>query len=102
MSGSATAILRLPTSRLTAVARIGRKNRSCQTISHSQVVMDPITGPRSRIAYCAGDGEGPTGGRGAGRRRAAGGRRPGPAAPRLEAVPRAGGSAGTAGGAGPD
>src|SRR5207253_11253982 len=48
--------------------RLGRSHRSCQTISHSQVVMEPPTESfprkeeknacRSRIAYCADDGEG--------------------------------------------
>src|SRR6267143_1709298 len=70
--------------------RIGRKNRSCQTISHSQVVMEPITGPPSRIAYCAGDGEGPVGRGRAGRRPSAERRRRGRPAAGVEAVPGAG------------
>src|SRR5439155_2966811 len=83
--------------------RIGRKNRSCQTISHSQVVMEPITGPPPPVAYCAGDGEGT-----AERGRAGGGaaaerRRRGGTAAGMEAVPGAGRTAeggGRAGGNG--
>src|SRR6202043_3249741 len=37
---------------------LGRSNHSCQTFSHSQVMMEPLTGELPRIAYCAGDGGG--------------------------------------------
>src|SRR6267143_6576207 len=66
--------------------RIGRKNRSCQTISHSQVVMGPITGASWRVAYCAGDGEGTIDRRRAGRRASAEPRRCGGTAASMEEV----------------
>src|SRR3981189_1810457 len=79
--------------------RIGRKNRSCQTISHSQVVMEPITGPLSRVAYCPGDGEGTLNRRRAGGRAAAERRRPGSTVASMEEVPDAGRRAAGGGGA---
>src|SRR5207237_6660020 len=79
---------------------LGRSHRSCQTISHSQVVMEPPTESfphkeeknacRSRIAYCADDGEGRAGRRDAGGGAAADRRGPGGAASGLETLPGAG------------
>src|SRR6202163_4135664 len=90
MNGSATAIMAPPQEPVGGSRRIGRKNRFCQTISHSQVVMEPITGPPSWAAYCAGDGEGTAGRRGAGRRASPERRRRGGTAASMEEVPGAG------------
>src|ERR1700682_3704620 len=65
---------------------LGGAHDSFQTISHSQVMMEPITGEPSRIAYCAGDGEGTAGRRRAGRRPAADGAGPDRPAAGVEAV----------------
>src|SRR3989441_3737992 len=90
MNGSATTNPAPPHVPVGGSRRIGRTNRSCQTISHSQVVMGPITGPPSRIAYCAGDGEGTAGRRRAGRGASAERRRRGGPAASMEAVPGTG------------